>query len=175
MLDVLRERFRACGLELHPEKTKIVYCKDGSRRGNYENTEFDFLSYTFRRRVVKNTKRNSLFVSFTPAVSKVALKAMRRTIRKLKVRSRTELNIAQIAGWLNPVINGWIGYYGRYYRSALYTVFRHINRTLVRWARRKYKSLRRHKVRASKFLEGIAKRNPRLFAHWRAGMVGAFA
>ena len=175
LLEVLRSRFKACGLEMHPEKTKIVYCKDGSRKGNYEHTSFDFLGYTFRRRVVKNRKRNSLFVSFTPAVSKIALKAMRRKIRELKVRSRTDLNIAQIAGWLNPMINGWMSYYGRYYRSALYAVFRHINRTLVRWVRRKYKSLRRHKIRASKFLEGILRRSPRLFAHWRAGMVGAFA
>jgi len=175
MLAVLKDRFEECGLELHPGKTKIVYCKDGSRKGNHEHTRFDFLGYTFRRRVVKNFRRNSLFVSFTPAVSKVALKAMRRKIRKLRVRSRAELNIAQIAGWLNPMINGWIGYYGRYYRSALYAVFRHINKALVRWAMRKYKSLRRHKTRASIFLEGMAKQNPRLFAHWRAGMVGAFA
>lgn len=175
MLEVLRERFIACGLELHPEKTKIVYCKDGSRKGNYEHTSFDFLGYTFRRRVVKNRKRNSLFVSFTPAVSKVALKAMRRKIKVLKVRSRTELNIAQLGGWLNPIINGWIGYYGRYNRSALYSLFRHINKALIRWARRKYKTLRRHKTRTLKFLEGIATKSPRLFAHWRAGMVGRFS
>lgn len=175
MLEVLRERFAECGLELHPEKTKIVYCKDGSRKGNHEHTSFDFLGYTFRRRLVKNTKRNSMFVSFTPAVSKVALKAMRRRIKTLKVRSRTDLNIAQISGWLNPMINGWIGYYGKYYRSSLYPVFRHINKALIRWARRKYKNLRRHKTRATLFLERIAKQNPWLFAHWRHGMRGSFA
>ena len=125
--------------------------------------------------MVKNRKRNSLFVSFTPAVSKVALKAMRRKIKVLKVRSRTELNIAQLGGWLNPIINGWIGYYGRYNRSALYSLFRHINKALIRWARRKYKKLRRHKTRTLKFLEGMATKSPRLFAHWRAGMVGRFS
>lgn len=175
MREVLRQRFNQCGLELHPQKTKIVYCKDGSRKGTYANTSFDFLGYTFRRRLCRNTKRNSVFVSFTPAVSKSALKSMRLTIRKLRVRMATNLSIAQLAQWLNPIINGWIAYYGRYCRSALYAMCRHVNKALVRWARRKFKSLRRYKTRASRFLEAIAKQSPRLFAHWRAGMIGAFA
>ncbi|MEZ8310568.1 group II intron reverse transcriptase/maturase [Vibrio splendidus] len=175
MLEVLKQRFEACGLELHPVKTKIVYCKDGSRKGNAEHISFDFLGYTFKRRLCKNTKRNSMFISFTPAVSKSALKSMRLKIRQLRVRMKTELSIAQIAKWLNPMINGWINYYGRYCRSALYGMCRHLNKALVRWARRKFKPLRRHKMRASKFLEGIAKQCPHLFAHWRRGMVGSFA
>ena len=175
MLKVLKQRFNECGLELHPVKTKIVYCKDGSRKGQYENTAFDFLGYTFRRRLCKNRKRNSVFVNFTPAVSKIALKSMRLKIRKLRVRMCTELSIAQISDWLNPLIYGWMAYYGRYCRSALYGMCRHVNKALVRWARRKYKSLRWHKTRAVQFLEGIAKQCPQLFAHWRAGMIGAFA
>jgi len=174
MLEVLKQRFQACGLELHPLKTKIIYCKDGSRKGWYENTEFDFLGYTFRRRLCKNSKRNSVFVNFTPAVSKIALKSMRLKIRKLRVRMATELSIAQVAKWLNPIIQGWIGYYGRFCRSALYGMCRHVNKALVRWARRKFKSLRRHKTKAMKFVEGISKQNPHLFAHWRTGMIGAF-
>ena len=175
MLGVLKQRFEACGLELHPQKTKIVYCKDGSRKGWYENTEFDFLGYTFRKRLCRNTKRNSMFVSFTPAVSRVALKSMRLRIRKLRVRMATDLSIAQIAKWLNPMIHGWLGYFGRYCRSALYGMCRHVNKALVRWSRRKFKTIRRHKTRAMKFLEGISKQNPHFFAHWRAGMIGAFA
>ena len=175
MLAVLEERFSQCGLELHPDKTRIAYCKDGKRKGKHEHTSFDFLGYTFRPRVVKNRQRNSIFVNFTPAVSKAAQKAMRFKIRKLGVRRRTELNIAQIAGWLNPIINGWLSYYGQFYRSEMYKVFRQINKALVRWARRKYKALRRHKTRAAILLEGIAKKHPQLFAHWRAGMVGGFA
>jgi len=175
MLEVLKHRFQECGLELHPVKTKIAYCKDSSRKGQYENTSFDFLGYTFIHRLCKNRKRNSVFVNFTPAVSKVALKAMRLKIRKLRVRMCTELSIVQIAKWLNPMINGWIAYYGRYYRSALYAMCRHVNKALVRWARRKFKPLRRHKIKAAQFLEGIAKQCPHLFAHWRAGMIGAFA
>ena len=175
MLEVLKQRFEACGLELHPLKTKIVYCKDGSRKGQYENTEFDFLSYTFRRRLCNNRRRNSLFVNFTPAVSKIALKAMRLKIRKLRVRMATELSIDQLAKWLNPIIQGWIGYYGRFTRSALYAMCRHINKALVRWARRKFKTLRRHKIEAIKFVKRIFEQDPCLFAHWRAGIVGAFA
>lgn len=175
MMAILEQRFKACSLELHPLKTKIVYCKDGSRKGRYENTAFDFLGYTFRPRLCKNRKRNSLFVSFTPAVSKVALKSMRLKIRKLRIRMRTELSIEQLAQWLNPIINGWLGYYGRYCRSALYAMCRHVNKALVRWARRKFKTFRRHKTKASQFLEKIAEQCPNLFAHWRVGMIGAFA
>lgn len=174
MLKVLKQRFQDCGLELHPVKTKIVYCKDGKRKGQYENTSFDFLGYTFRHRVCKERKRNRVFVSFNPAVSTVSLKAMRLKIRKLRVRKRTEMSIEQLAQWLNPMINGWFNYYGRYYRSALYRLSHHVNKALVRWARCKFKPLRRHKTRAMKFLEGISKQNPYLFAHWRAGMIGAF-
>lgn len=175
MLSVLTERFVDCGLEIHPSKTKIVYCKDGARKGSYSNTEFDFLGYTFRRRICKNRKRNSLFLNFTPAVSKSALKSMRLRIRKMRIRMATQMSIAQIAKWLNPIISGWIAYYGKYTRSALYGMCRHVNKALVRWARRKFKSLRKYKTRAMIFLEGISKQNPNLFAHWRAGMVGAFA
>ena len=175
MLEVLKQRFEACGLELHPIKTKIVYCKDGSRKGSSEHTSFDFLSYTFKRRVCINRRTKRLFVNFTPAVSNSALKSMRLKIRKLKVRSRTDLNLVELAKWLNPIINGWIAYYGRFCRSALYGMCRHLNKTLVRWAMRKHKLLRRHKTQAALFLEGIAKRSHHLFAHWRKGMFGAFA
>ena len=171
----LEQRFAECGLELHPAKTKIVYCKDGSRKGTYSNTEFDFLGYTFRRRLVKNTKRNSLFVSFTPAVSKSALKSMTRYVRASNVRNRSDLSLGVIAYRLNPVIRGWIGYYGRYQPSAMRPVWRHLNMTLVAWARRKYKRLKRHKTRAGLFVESISVRSPGLFAHWKLGSGRGFA
>lgn len=175
LLGELKDRFNVCGLELHPEKTKIVYCKDGSRKGRYSNTEFDFLGYTFRRRVCKNRKRNSFFMNFTPAVSKKALKSMREKTRKANWRNRTDLSIDDIAERYNPILQGWLNYYGEYSRSALYPVWRHVNTTLVSWALRKYKTLKGHKTRAAQMLEGMAERQPTLFAHWRAGMVGAFA
>jgi RNA-directed DNA polymerase len=168
-------RFGHCGLQMHPDKTKIVYCKDGRRKGKYPNQQFDFLGYTFRPRLVKNSKRNSLFVSFTPAVSNKALKAMRETTRKLNYRNRTELSLADIARLHNPVLRGWLEYYGRYCRSAMYPVLRHFNKTLVAWAMKKYRRLRNHKTRASRFLEQLSESQPHLFVHWQKRMAGAFA
>ena len=175
LLAELTNRFKECGLELHPNKTKIVYCKDGSRKKDYPNKSFDFLGYTFRARLCKNTKRNSMFISFTPAVSKEALKSMREVTKKSKVRKRSDLSLNDISRWYNPIIRGWINYYGKYNRSALYPVWRHLNQSLVAWAMRKYKPLRRHKTRASNFIQRIAMKQPGLFVHWREGMLGSFA
>lgn len=171
----LDARFAECKLEMHPTKTKIVYCKDGSRKGRYPNIQFDFLGYTFRPRTVKNRKRNSMFVSFTPAVSKAAQKSMRQTTRKLNYRNRTELSLADIARLHNPILRGWLEYYGKFAPSGMYPVLRHFNRSLVDWAMRKYRRLKGHKTRAMRFLEGVLERQPNLFVHWRRGMVGAFA
>jgi RNA-directed DNA polymerase len=175
ILSGLKKRFQECGLELHPEKTRIIYCKDGKRKEKYPNKSFDFLGYTFRARVCKNTKRNSIFVNFTPAVSKKALKGMRSRTRKDDIRNRTDLSLRQIAKWYNPILQGWMNYYGSYTRSGMYPVWRHFNKTLVAWAMRKYKHYNHHKTRASKFLEKISKEKPQLFVHWRKGMIGAFA
>lgn len=175
IMAALNARFAECGLQMHPDKTQIVYCKDGSRKGEYPNTKFDFLGYTFRPRVVKNRKRNSLFVSFTPAVSAKALKAMRETTRRLNYRNRTELSLRDISRLHNPVLRGWVAYYGKFYPSALYPVFRHLNKTLVAWAMRKYRRLKGHKTRASRFLKAVAEKHPNLFVHWQNGTVGAFA
>lgn len=157
------------------ECRKIVYCKDGSRKGTYPNTQFDFLGYTFRARTVKNSKKNSLFVSFTPAVSSKAVTAMRQKTRKLNYRNRTDLSLADIARLHNPILRGWLEYYGKFCRSAMYPVLRHFNMTLRAWAMKKYKRLKGHKIRAARFLEGLAEKQSYLFVHWQRGMVGAFA
>jgi RNA-directed DNA polymerase len=114
-------------------------------------------------------------MNFTPAVSKDALKSMRAKPRKYNFRNRSDLSLEQIARIYNPVLRGWIEYYGKYYKSGLYPVFRHFNITIIMWVMRKFRKFKRHKIRASKFLERICKCNPNLFAHWRIGMVGAFA
>lgn len=175
LLSELRQRFEECGLKLHPEKTQIVYCKDGKRKEQYERTSFKFLGYCFKGRWCKNKKRNIFFMSFTPAASKEALKSMRAKTRKLGWRKRADLSLNEIARRYNPVLQGWLNYFGHYRSSELYSVWRHLNRTLVAWARRKYKSLREHKIKAAKWLEEIAKRQPKLFVHWRVGMLGSFA
>jgi len=175
LLCALQQRFEECGLELHPVKTKIVYCKDGRRQSEYINTSFDFLGYTFRRRVCKSRKYDTLFVGFTPAVSNTALKSMRAKTKQLNWRNRTEISLNDIAKRYNRVLQGWLNYYGKYNRSSLYSVWRHFNKTLVAWAMHKYKSFRGHKTRAMNFLLRIAEKQPNLFVHWREGMVGAFA
>jgi RNA-directed DNA polymerase len=175
IMDALRARLAECHLEMHPDKTRIVYCKDVRRKSNHPNTKFDFLGYAFRPRLVKNRRDNNLFVRFTPAVSAKALKAMRQTTRQLNYRNRTDLSLEEISRLHNPVLRGWIAYYGRFYPSALYPVFRHFNMTLVSWAMKKYQRLTGHKTRAALFLERIAKRQPHLFVHWQLGTGHAFA
>jgi RNA-directed DNA polymerase len=174
LLQKLRQRFNECGLELHPDKTKIVYCKDGKRKGNYPNKEFTFLGYTFRCRECKNSRTNELFESFTPAVGKAALKSMRAITRRSGVRWRTELSMYEIAKWFNPILQGWLNYYGRYSRSAMYPIARHFNLTLIAWAMKKYRHFRNKKTRAAIFVEKLARKQPDLFAHWRIGIFGSF-
>lgn len=167
LLVELKQRFAECKLELHPEKTKIVYCKDGSRTGEYSNTKFKFLGYEFRRRKVKNSYTNGIFTSFTPAICPEAKKEMRAKIRKFGIRNRNDLDIKQIADWINPILTGWINYYGKYTKSALYPVLEGVNATLVSWAMRKYVKLQRHKIKASLFIRGVSQNQPNLFVHWQ--------
>lgn len=171
----LQVRLAECHLELHPTKTKIVYCKDGNRKGTYANVNFEFLGYGFRPRLVKRARDNTLFCGFNPAVSVSALKAMRATIRELNIRRQTQLTLADIAQRLNPLLRGWIEYYGRYAPSALYPLLRYVNQTLLAWAMRKFTRFADHKIRASQFLQKLARDHANLFVHWRLGMTGTFA
>ena len=165
LLGRLNERFGECLLELHPDKTRIVYCKDDDRRGEFQEIKFDFLGYTFRPRRSKNL-HGEFFINFTPAVSNKACKAMRQTIRHWYLNLKPDKGLSDIARMFNPVLRGWINYYGRFYKSALYPVLKHMNRALINWARRKYKRLSTHRRRAEYWLGKIAKRDSRLFVHW---------
>ena len=162
----LDERMRKVGLELHPDKTKIVYCKDDDRREAFPCTSFDFLGYTFRARRSKN-RWGKYFVNFTPAISNKAAKAIRHASRRWNWPVRSDKDLEDLAKVFNPIIQGWINYYGRYYRSALYPTLRCLDRRLVMWATRKYKRLRGHRRRAGHWLDRIACKQPNLFAHWR--------
>jgi RNA-directed DNA polymerase len=165
----IAERLRACGLELHPEKTKIVYCKDDLRRRTYPNEKFDFLGYTFRPRRSKNRK-GKFFINFSPAVSNKAAKTIRDTIRSWNLPRRSDKSLEDLSRRFNPIIRGWLQYYGRYYRSALYSVTRALDRDLAFWAKRKYKKLRHHLRRATRWVARISRRDPQLFAHWQMGV-----
>jgi RNA-directed DNA polymerase len=161
----LEQRFAECGLTLHPEKTQIVYCKDDDRRGEYPNQKFDFLGYTYRPRLARR-RQGRIGVSFSPAVSNKALKAVRREVRTWNLPRRSDKSLDDLARMFNPIIRGWINYYGHYYKSALYPTLRHIDGKLARWAFWKYKSLRGHRRRARHWLDRAARRQTGLFAHW---------
>ena len=171
----LQARLSECRLELHPTKTRIVYCKVTGRRGMYPNVKFDFLGYCFRPRRVLRPSDRKVVGGFTPAVSPTALKAMRAAIRDLNIRRSTQVSLADIARKLNPLLRGWIAYYARYTPSALSALFRYVNLTLLAWVRRKFKRYKGRKVRAAGFVEKLARTRPDLFVHWRRGMTGGFA
>jgi len=167
--EVLEVRFKECNLELHPEKTRIIYCKDEDRRGEYPHTRFDFLGFTFRSRKSKDRWGKS-FINFSPAVSNEAGKEMRQEIRRWKLHLRSDKSLEDLSRMLSPKVRGWINYYGSFYKSALYPTLAHLNRILVRWAMRKFKRLRHHLTNAVHWLGRIAKRQPELFPHWQFGV-----
>jgi RNA-directed DNA polymerase len=167
--DALAVRLATVGLELHSDKTRIVYCKDVDRRGDHEVTSFTFLGYTFRPRLAKN-RWGKHFVNFLPAVSKDAIKAMGREIRSWHIARRSDKSLTDLARMFNSIVQGWINYYGRFYKSMLYPLLRRINDHLVRWAMRKYKRLRRREKRAGELMAEASRRSPQLFAHWRFGL-----
>jgi RNA-directed DNA polymerase len=152
------------GLQLHPEKTRIVYCRDGTRRGSYEHTSFTFLGFTFRGREAR-TRDGRSFLSFLPAISKDALNKISGVVRAWRLHRRVNLTFAEVAKAINPVVAGWMQYYGHFRRSALYPLLARINAYLVRWIRKKYKRLR-GAIKAHRKLAEITQRYPRLFAHW---------
>jgi RNA-directed DNA polymerase len=157
-------RMGQVGLRLHPDKTKIVYCKDARRIGTAEHTSFTFLGYTFGPRKARYPDGKA-FTSFLPAVSSEALKVLSRQVRDWRIHRRTGLDLNDIAKMINPIVAGWMEYYGRFYRSRLYRILHRINTYLVRWARKKYKRLRSFK-RLKAWWTGIIDREPGLFKHW---------
>jgi RNA-directed DNA polymerase len=165
----IAERFEQVGLELHPDKTCIVYCKDSNRRGSFEHERFDFLGFTFAPRAATN-KHGDTFVSFSPAASNVALKEIRRKIRRWRLHRWVSADLRDLAEEINPVVRGWVNYYGRFYRTRLIPTLAHINGYLVRWAQGKYKRLRGRQARTRAWLRAVHSREPQLFVHWQPGV-----
>jgi RNA-directed DNA polymerase len=166
VLVALEQRMAEVGLQLHPDKTRVVYCKDGKRRrSDCEHTSFTFLGYTFRARNAPNRDGTSMFTGFLPAVSKDALKRMSEEVRSWRIHLRTGTELEDLAAWINPIVNGWMNYYGRYYRTALDRLLRRINTYLMRWAQQRYKRLRPFR-KARRWWQELTARQPRLFAHW---------
>lgn len=171
------ERFAACGLVLHPRKTKLVYCKDTNRAGEHDCVSFDFLGYTFRPRLAK--WRGGLYgVSFLPAASPKALKAIRRAVRGWGLQRRSDKGLFDIARMFNQYIRGWVDYFSHFYKSALYPTLRRIDAHLLRWVARKFKRFKGRPRGARAWLAQLIRAQPRLFAHWpllhgRGRMLGA--
>lgn len=163
--DKLKRRLAACQLELSPSKTKIVYCKDGKRTDDYPEISFDFLGYTFRPRKTK-AGDGSVFLSFLPAISGKAAKAIRQTVRDWELQRRTPIPLGEIARRINPILQGWITYYSRFYQSKLYPVMAQVDLHLAKWIARKHKRARGSLVRAFEWLRRIRHDCPTLFAHW---------
>jgi RNA-directed DNA polymerase len=172
VLQRLKIRFAECGLELHSDKTRIVYCKDDDRKEDHDEISFDFLSYTFRPRRARNWK-GKFFISFLPAISNKAAKALRCEIHDWRMHLKPDKSIEDLSRMFNPIIRGWINYYGKFYQSQLYSVLRYLNMALVHWVRRKYKRYACHRRNAEYWLGRLARREPKLFAHWQMGILPA--
>lgn len=162
----LQDRFAACKLVMHPQKTKLVYCKDANRRGDFAHQSFDFLGFTFRAR--KTIWQGHIHAhGFLPAVSPKALKTISRTIRRWTLHRRSDRSLQDLAEIYNPYIQGWISYYGQFYREQMRPTLKRIDAYVIRWARQKFKRLRRRPKGAREWLARMRRANPTLFAHWR--------
>ena len=164
VLAAIGKRMEQVGLRLHPAKTRIIYCKDGTRRGSHEHTSFTFLGFTYRPRQARR-KDGKQFTSFLPAISKDALKKISAEVRSWRLHRWVTSDGPEIARFINPKIRGWMTYYGAFYRSALYPLFRRINTYLLRWSMKKYKKLRSWR-KAIRAMAEAAGNRPRYFAHW---------
>jgi RNA-directed DNA polymerase len=166
---VVEERLLEFGLRCHPGKTRIVYCKQHGREEKYPVTDFTFLGFDFRRAPVRR-RDGVLMCGFVPLVGKAALKSMARVIRQWRLGRRTSLSFRGLAAVINPIVSGWINYYGRFYKSKLmHFLEQQINPFLAKWAMRKYKRLRRAKGKTRRKLAEIASAFPEMFAHWKHG------
>lgn len=166
LLAAIDERLKECMLEMHPEKSGIVYCKDSNRRKKYHKTGFTFLGYEFRPRIAKG-RDGRIWTSFLPAISASAKKRIRQEIREWNLPRQTSVSLNELAKRYNPHIRGWMNYYGHFYKSALHQLYDHIDQKLVRWAQSKYRKFEGKPTRAREWLKKVVSRQPRLFVHWR--------
>jgi group II intron reverse transcriptase/maturase len=165
LLQAIRKRLAQAKLSLNESKTHIVYCKDSSRKGNYPTIQFDFLGYTFRPRAAKD-KQGKGFTSFLPALSPKARKTMNLKMKQWNSRQKTPLSLEAVAQYWNPILRGWITYYGKFYPSALHWLKERMDELLVRWMRAKYKRFRYRPTRAFQWLKFLRQRQANLFVYW---------
>jgi RNA-directed DNA polymerase len=169
VLKTLKERMLKCGLELHPEKTKLVYCKDYRRQENHEMVKFDFLGYSFQPRNTKSKRTGKLFVGFDCAISISSKKRIADKMKELDIVHLTHKSIVGVAIYLDPFIRGWVNYYGRFRIGALKPIFQQLRNRLVMWARKRYKRYKTSLNSAFDWLNRIKEQFPNLFYHWKLG------
>jgi len=168
ILTDIKRRLRACGLTAHPEKTKIVYCKKSGRNLKGYPVQFDFLSFSFRP-VRRNLKKGGSFLQFDCIMSKKAKVRITRDLRDLKLHKKTQHTIQDLAVLLDPLIRGWLNYYGRINRKCMKPVFYYLHHRLIKWIINKYKRFKRSKVKAVRWLRRVCNSYPNLFYHWTLG------
>lgn len=167
VMQTIAARLAECGLTMHPEKSKIVYCVQRNRTKAYPTVQFTFLGFTFRPRGARD-RHGHVFTGFLPAVSETALKRMRKTVRSWKLHRQTPATLQELAWQYNSTIRGWINYYEAFYKTAMQALYQYLDQKLMQWARRKYKTLMRHKRRSADWLGKMKDKLPGLFVHWRA-------
>lgn len=170
LLGKIRERMADCGLELHPDKTKLVYCRDYRRQGKYPVVKFDFLGYSFQPRTTKSQKTGKLFLGYDCAISISSKKRIADKMEELNIVGLTFKSIVGVAQFLNPFIRGWVNYYGRFRKYEMNSVFQLLRKRLIRWARRRYKRYKTSVNRAYIWLEKVQLQFPQLFYHWQIGL-----
>lgn len=171
ILEAIKSRMQQIGLELHPEKTKIVYCKDYRRKGTYPDVKFDFLGYSFQPRTSKSNRSSGLYLGYDCGISISSRKRIADKLGELRVQGMTANSIVGVATTLNPMIRGWVNYYGKFRGSLLHKVFRMLNNRLVRWARKRYKRYKTSINRAYQWFERVKEQYPNLFYHWQMGYI----
>lgn len=166
----LEQRLAQFSLELHSEKTRVVYCADANRRGPHEQRTFDFLGYSFKPRAARN-RWGKVFTNFSPGVSDKAGKAMRGEIRDWRLQRQSRCSMEELLAQKRPVLAGWVRYYGLFNPSSLWRALQSLDVHLVQWVRGKFKSLRAHSQDAWDWLKGLKTRAPTLWPHWREAIM----
>ena len=169
LLREIKTRLNDCKLKCHPEKTKLVYCKDDDRMGDYPQTNFTFLGYTIQPRLVKS-RQGRYFASFTPAIRQKAAKKIKDEMRSLYLHRMTNATLDQMAEMLNPKLRGWIQYFSYFRKSALIPILRLLNRMLIKWVARKYKRFKHRFRLARRWLVKVCSNLRSLFVHWEIGI-----
>ena len=168
-LAALDERMKKCGLELHPEKTKLVYCRDYRRQESFETVKFDFLGYSFQPRSTKSKQTGKLFLGFDCAISISSKKRIADKLEELEIDRLNFRSIVGVALYLEPFIRGWINYYGKFRITELKPVFLLLRQRLVWWARKRYKRYKTNMIKACRWMDRVQKQFPNLFYQWRYG------